>query len=194
MAPLHGVSIAHHIYISIDILLNPIFAAIFCLLITVSCIAHCHGAGAATPIKKGAPLRITKPQPFSSTTAAPPTTSVDSTSTTGELLSPLIYSTTEGTASSVGVSASASSITTADDGSSTTAAGSLVPEICITGLQLTLTNAAGEQVVRRQPELVQIIEGDVMLSVLTSDPVSAMFVINRVNQANLISADFEVGE
>lgn len=48
--------------------------------------------------------------------------------------------------------------------------------------------------VRKQPELVQIIEGDVMLSVLTSDPVSALFVINRVNQANLISADFEVGK
>lgn len=48
--------------------------------------------------------------------------------------------------------------------------------------------------IRRQHELVQTIEGDVLISVLTSDPVSALFVINRVNQANLISADFEVGE
>lgn len=48
--------------------------------------------------------------------------------------------------------------------------------------------------IRRQHELVQTIEGDVLISVLTSDPVSALFVINRVNQANLISANFEVGE
>lgn len=69
-----------------------------------------------------------------------------------------------------------------------------MPEICINGLQLTTVNAQGETVVRRQHELVQTIEGDVLISVLTSDPVSALFVINRVNQANLISADFEVGE
>lgn len=69
-----------------------------------------------------------------------------------------------------------------------------MPEICINGLQLTTVNALGETVIRRQHELVQTIEGDVLVSVLTSDPVSALFVINRVNQANLISADFEVGE
>ncbi|KAH8259115.1 hypothetical protein KR026_008755, partial [Drosophila bipectinata] len=48
-------------------------------------------------------------------------------------------------------------------------------------------------VIRKQEEFVQIIEGDVMLSVLTKDPISALFVINRVNQANIIMADFEIG-
>ncbi|XP_030565284.1 protein bride of sevenless [Drosophila novamexicana] len=163
---------------------SPTQLVLFVLLITISCIDLCHAVGAATPTKKSPPVRITKPQPVSSTTTAPPTTNEGST--TGEQLALLVSSTTEGTASS-------SSNSGSDDNSSTTAAGSLVPEICITGLQLSYTNADGEQVVRKQQELVQVIEGDVMLSVITSDPVSALFVINRVNQANLISADFEVG-
>lgn len=70
----------------------------------------------------------------------------------------------------------------------------MVPEICINGIQLAISNGEGETIVRRQHELVQVIEGDVLLSVLTSDPASALFLINRVNQANLISADFEVGK
>ncbi|XP_060648821.1 protein bride of sevenless [Drosophila nasuta] len=165
------------------------------ILITALCIAHSHGAGSgsdAAPTKKSAPLRITKPQPVSTTikttatptTAASTTTNDEASSSIGEQLAPLISSTTEGTTGSSG------------DGSSsygTTAAGSLVPEICINGLQLVMSNAKGERIVRRQHELVEIIEGDVLLSVLTSDPASALFVINRVNQANLISADFEVG-
>ncbi|KAH8417104.1 hypothetical protein KR222_003254, partial [Zaprionus bogoriensis] len=79
------------------------------------------------------------------------------------------------------------------DASSTTAVDNTIPEICISGIKLETINANNEPVVRRQHELVQTIEGDVLVSVLTSDPVSAMFVINRINQANLISADFKIG-
>lgn len=88
-------------------------------------------------------------------------------------LAPLISSTTEGPSSG------------------TTA--SLVPEICLNGLQLTVNSADEGTVIRKQEEFVKILEGDVVLSVLTKDPDSALFVINRVNQANLIMADFEIG-
>lgn len=86
---------------------------------------------------------------------------------------------------------------TTDGSSSTGASGttaSLVPEVCLNGLQMTVNSADEGTVIRKQEEFVQIIEGDVMLSVLTKDPISALFVINRVNQANIIMADFEIGK
>lgn len=148
------------------------------------------------PTIRSQALRITKPQPIGSSTSniqpkptttiatiatpesSPATATTDEEDGTSEQLAPLISSTTD----------------SSSPGSSPTATGSLVPEICVNGLQLATVNAQGEPVIRRQYELVQTIEGDVLISVLTSDPVSALFVINRVNQANLISADFEVGE
>lgn len=91
-------------------------------------------------------------------------------------------------------------VSSTTDGSSSSGPGasattaSLVPEICLNGLQMTVNTADEGTVIRKQEEFVQIIEGDVMLSVLTKDPISALFVINRVNQANIIMADFEIGK
>lgn len=48
--------------------------------------------------------------------------------------------------------------------------------------------------VKPEEEFVHVIEGDIMLSVLTTDPASAMFVINRMNVANLLESDFEIGK
>lgn len=50
-----------------------------------------------------------------------------------------------------------------------------------------------QTVIKTQSDLVEIIEGDLMLSVITKDTVSAMFVINRLNVANLLEANFEIG-
>ncbi|KAH8277029.1 hypothetical protein KR026_004124, partial [Drosophila bipectinata] len=159
---------------------------LLCLIFTL----FCHGAEVTSPTKKSVPLRITKPQPTSQqakpssittrtpTTAASSTTEDGGSSSSDGLLAPLISSTTEENGSSSGSSAPTAS---------------LVPEICLNGLQMTVNSADEGTVIRKQEEFVQIIEGDVMLSVLTKDPISALFVINRVNQANIIMADFEIG-
>ncbi|KAH8294611.1 hypothetical protein KR018_000251, partial [Drosophila ironensis] len=150
------------------------------------CNIGCHGAEVTSPTKKSLPLRITKPQPTgqqskptSITTKAPTTveasTTEDGASSVSEgLLAPLISSTTE---SSVG-------------GGTTS---SLGPDICLNGIQVTVNSVDEGPVIRTQDEFVQILDGDVMLSVLTMDPISALFVINRANQANIIMADFEIG-
>lgn len=142
-----------------------------------------------SPTKKSLPLRITKPQPTNQqakassittrtpTTAFPSTTEDGSSSASEGLLAAMVSSTTDSSSST---------------GASGTTA-SLVPEICLNGLQMTVNSADEGTVIRKQEEFVQIIEGDVMLSVLTKDPISALFVINRVNQANIIMADFEIG-
>nr|XP_044251403.1 protein bride of sevenless [Drosophila takahashii] len=167
---------------------KPLPVALVCILITLAiCILDCRGVEVTSPTKKSAPLRITKPQPsspqakpISGITTKAPTTTVGQTTnqddddgTSSSLddgqLAPLISSTTEGTTAS------------------------LVPEICLNGLQLTVNSADEGLVIRKQEEFVKILEGEVMLSVLTKDPDSALFVINRVNQANLIMADFEIG-
>ncbi|XP_015037679.2 protein bride of sevenless [Drosophila pseudoobscura] len=171
---------------------RPLQLALFCVLITLLCIFDCHGVEvSSSPTRKSAPLRITKPQPTSpqpkpssstskaTTTTEAPTTDDGASSSPGEgLLAPLISSTTEESSSS---------------GSSSGTTASLVPEICLNGLQLTINSPDEGTLIRSQDEFVQIIEGDVMLSVLTKDPISALFVVNRVNQANLINADFEIG-
>lgn len=179
-------------------------AALLYLFILALCVSNSLGAGEeanSKPTARSQALRITKPQPISSTGSSTsniqpkPTT----TTTTISTISTTESSTTATTSDEEGGTSEQlapliSSTTDSSPGSNPTAAGSLVPEICINGLQLATFNAQGEPVIRRQHELVQTIEGDVLISVLTSDPVSALFVINRVNQANLISADFEVGE
>ncbi|EDV42904.1 uncharacterized protein Dana_GF16791 [Drosophila ananassae] len=149
----------------------------------------CHGAEVTSPTKKSLPLRITKPQPTNQqakassittrtpTTAFPSTTEDGSSSASEGLLAAMVSSTTDGSSST---------------GASGTTA-SLVPEVCLNGLQMTVNSADEGTVIRKQEKFVQIIEGDVMLSVLTKDPISALFVINRVNQANIIMADFEIG-
>ncbi|XP_030374240.1 protein bride of sevenless [Scaptodrosophila lebanonensis] len=159
------------------------------LLLTLLALPICHAADTA-PTKKTTLPRITKPQPTvmlsnsrrevagTSTTTAPTSDSTIESSSSTIQLAPLISSTTE-------------AIPTADG--SNTSSGSLVPDICINGLQVTVTNVDEEKILRQQHEFMHIIEGDVMLSVLTTDPASALFVINRVNQANLIAADFEIG-
>jgi len=144
-----------------------------------------------SPTKKSAPLRITKPQPtspqakpISSITTRAPATTVAQTTDDG----------TDGTSSSVdGQLALLISSTTEGSSSSSGTTASLVPEICLNGLQMTVNSADEGPVIRKQEEFVKILEGEVMLSVLTKDPDSALFVINRVNQANLIMADFEIG-
>ncbi|XP_041450903.1 protein bride of sevenless [Drosophila obscura] len=171
---------------------------LFCVLIILLCVYDCHGVEVSSPTRKSAPLRITKPQaptqqarPSSSssstskaTTTEASTTDEGASSSPGEgQLAPLISSTTEESISSSSSSGGSSSGTTA----------SLVPEICLNGLQLTISSPDEGTLIREQDEFVQIIEGDVMLSVLTKDPISALFVVNRVNQANLINADFEIG-
>ncbi|ALC46752.1 boss [Drosophila busckii] len=163
---------------------TPTQLALICLLMACLWPAY-YAASESIPTKKSTTLRITKPQPSGSTLPAATTTVTAATSTGEQQLAALISSTTELSTSSSDDSSSSSSITAAT--------ASLVPDICITGLQLSVTNADGETVLRRQEEIVQEIEGEVMLSVLTSDPASALFVINRVNQANLPSADFKVG-
>ncbi|XP_017026853.1 protein bride of sevenless [Drosophila kikkawai] len=180
---------------------QPLPLALLCILIALPCILECQGIEVTSPTKKSAPLRITKPQPTSqqvkpsSITTKPPTTTVAMAPTTIDdgasgssssassswhdgQLAPLISSTTESSSSS-----------SSSDGTSDT----LVPEICLNGLQITVDSPDEGTVIRKQDEFVKIIEGDVMLSVLTKDPISVMFVINRLNQANFLMADFEIG-
>lgn len=38
------------------------------------------------------------------------------------------------------------------------------------------------------------VNGTVTISIVTSDPISAVFVVNRINQAKLISGSFSIGE
>ncbi|EDW84930.1 uncharacterized protein Dwil_GK12877 [Drosophila willistoni] len=173
---------------------KPLNLAFLILIITI--LSHdrgCYGADTILATKKSLPLRITKPQPTPEqqqtklatklTSTLPPTTNaVSSSSTDGDdedgRIASLISSTTEGSL---------------NDGTTAAGGGSLVPEICLNGLQLTISNPEEDPIIQRQHEFVQIIEGDVMLSVLTKDPDSVLFVINRINQANLIKADFEIG-
>ncbi|BFF88778.1 protein bride of sevenless [Drosophila madeirensis] len=176
---------------------RPLQLAVFCVLITLLCVFDCHGVEVTAPTRKSAPLRITKPQPTtqqprpssSSTSKANNTesTTTDETASSSPgdgQLALFIASTTEESSSSSGSLSTVGSI-------GTTA--SLLPEICLNGLQLTINSPDDGVLIRTQDEFVQIIEGDVMLSVLTKDTISALFVVNRVNQANLINADFEIG-
>ncbi|SPP89593.1 protein bride of sevenless [Drosophila guanche] len=176
---------------------RPFQLALFCVLITLLCVFDCHGVEVSAPTRKSALLRITKPQPTtqqprpirSSTSKAnsteSPTTDETASSSPGDgQLAPFIASTTEGSSSSSG---------SLSNGGSSGTTPSLLPEICLNGLHLTINSPDEGILTRTQDEFVQIIEGDVMLSVLTKDTISALFVVNRVNQANLINADFEIG-
>lgn len=70
-----------------------------------------------------------------------------------------------------------------------------INDICIHGIKAVIVNSEEETtMIKNQNDLVEIIEGDIMISVITRDTVSAMFVINRLNVANLLEANFEVGE
>ncbi|XP_036341902.1 protein bride of sevenless-like [Rhagoletis pomonella] len=84
-----------------------------------------------------------------------------------------------------------SSSTTEITDSSTSAT---IPEICIHGLRVMPTDMDQAQNVRYERDFVHIIEGDAMLSILTTDVASVLFVVNRINRANLLDADFEIGE
>ncbi|XP_036341910.1 protein bride of sevenless-like [Rhagoletis pomonella] len=82
-----------------------------------------------------------------------------------------------------------SSSTTEITDSSTSAT---IPEICIHGLRVMPTDMDQAQNVRYERDFVHIIEGDAMLSILTTDVASVLFVVNRINRANLLDADFEI--
>lgn len=69
-----------------------------------------------------------------------------------------------------------------------------ISEICIHGLSLVSGDKDEAQSVKHERDFVHVIEGDVMLSVLTTDAASALFLINRINKVNLLGADFEIGE
>lgn len=70
-----------------------------------------------------------------------------------------------------------------------------VSNICSEGIKSIFSNSEDEKpIVKTEREIVQVLQGEVMLSILTTDPVSAMFVINRLNVANLLEADFEIGK
>ena len=70
-----------------------------------------------------------------------------------------------------------------------------INDICIHGIKAVIVNSEEETtVIKNQNDLVEIIEGDIMISVITKDTISAMFVINRLNVANLLEANFEIGE
>ncbi|TMW52308.1 hypothetical protein DOY81_002641 [Sarcophaga bullata] len=69
-----------------------------------------------------------------------------------------------------------------------------INDICIHGIKAVIVNSEEEMtVIKNQNDLVEIIEGDIMISVITKDTISAMFVINRLNVANLLEANFEIG-
>ncbi|KAL9895134.1 G protein coupled receptor bride of sevenless isoform 1-T1 [Glossina fuscipes fuscipes] len=69
-----------------------------------------------------------------------------------------------------------------------------VSNICSEGIKSILSNSEDEKpIVKTEREIVQVLQGEVMLSILTTDPISAMFVVNRLNVANLLEADFEIG-
>uniref|UniRef100_W8BVD3 Protein bride of sevenless n=1 Tax=Ceratitis capitata TaxID=7213 RepID=W8BVD3_CERCA len=68
-----------------------------------------------------------------------------------------------------------------------------ISEICIHGLSLVSGDKDEAQSVKHERDFVHVIEGDVMLSVLTTDAASALFLINRINKVNLLGADFEIG-
>ncbi|KAI8129733.1 Protein bride of sevenless [Lucilia cuprina] len=69
-----------------------------------------------------------------------------------------------------------------------------INDICIHGITAVIGNSEEEEtIIKTQNDLVQIIEGDIMISVITKDTISAMFVINRLNVANLLEANFEIG-
>ncbi|XP_075145587.1 G protein coupled receptor bride of sevenless [Haematobia irritans] len=67
-------------------------------------------------------------------------------------------------------------------------------DICEHGIRSIIANSEEDvPVVKTENDFVHNVEGDLILSVMTTDPTSAMFVINRLNVANLLEADFEIG-
>lgn len=82
-------------------------------------------------------------------------------------------------------------------GSSTTEAGpatSVVPEICIHGVKIGQNDKRDTQYIQYERDFVHVIEGDAMLSILTTDVASSLFVVDRINRVNLLDADFEIGK
>lgn len=69
---------------------------------------------------------------------------------------------------------------------------SSIPIICIEGIKYGLDNE-NTKPDSSETGFLQVIEGDAMLSVMTKDPITAIFVFNRINQANLIGSDFQIG-
>ncbi|XP_067633336.1 protein bride of sevenless [Eurosta solidaginis] len=84
---------------------------------------------------------------------------------------------------------SSSTIYAAEDSTTTTA----IPDICINGLKIISTDKDQTHNVSHERDFIHVIEGDAMLSVLTKDVASAIFVVNRINRVNLLDADFEIG-
>lgn len=67
-----------------------------------------------------------------------------------------------------------------------------IPIICVEGIKFGLEDENSKPD-SSENGFMQIIEGDAMLSVMTRDPTTAIFVVNRINQANLVDPDFEIG-
>ncbi|XP_037956782.1 protein bride of sevenless-like [Teleopsis dalmanni] len=123
------------------------------------------------PTKKPNLPKITKPRPSIITSTSTTTTTTEPSSTT-------VLSTS----------------TTDSDGSSSSTTTNGVPDICLNGIKATIYNSAEDSTnVIYEEDFVDVIERDVLVSVLTTDTISALFVMNRINQANIIEADFEIG-
>nr|XP_036233420.1 protein bride of sevenless isoform X1 [Bactrocera oleae]XP_036233421.1 protein bride of sevenless isoform X1 [Bactrocera oleae]XP_036233422.1 protein bride of sevenless isoform X1 [Bactrocera oleae] len=83
--------------------------------------------------------------------------------------------------------------TTVSSTTEASAVATVIPEICIHGVKIDLTDKLETQNIQYERDFVQVLEGDAMLSILTTDVASTLFVIDRINRANLLDADFEIG-
>lgn len=87
-----------------------------------------------------------------------------------------------------------STTSTTTEPSSTTPLSSTAPgnpSFCLEGTKSGIENEDKTQT--SENNFIQVIEGHAMLSVMTGDPITAIFVLNRINMANLIKADFQIG-
>lgn len=84
--------------------------------------------------------------------------------------------------------------TTVSSTTEASAVATVIPEICIHGVKIDLTDKLETQNIQYERDFVQVLEGDAMLSILTTDVASTLFVIDRINRANLLDADFEIGK
>lgn len=184
------------------------FAVSLWLLLISGVLNICLGAENSSPPSPISTRKILKPTPSAMRTRTRPTatstttTTTTTTTSTSTTSAPPITSTTDSPYSSSTLNEPVS------DYSTTTAVGNStlnnIFDICTSGLKEPapeLSDSVEEENarnhhkhrVRHEKEFVFTIEGEAMLSVLTTDPTSALFVINRVNQANLIEADFHIG-
>ncbi|XP_055851315.1 protein bride of sevenless [Episyrphus balteatus] len=109
------------------------------------------------------------------------------------LISMILHTSTAGPGKKTPAKLKTTTTSTTTEPSSTTPLSSTVPAIpliCVEGIRSGIEDENKSQ---SGESFVQVIEGDAMLSVMTRDPITAIFVLNRINQANLIGADFEIG-